>query len=367
MRDHRRMTGRDVQPLAGGDVLRGHRLGCPHAHADALIIRQRDDAADSPMSAPADDRQRRAKTYPPPLREVTRKRLGPFCSIRRSNSDAAEQGPRACPATDRFPARFRVAEDASAGTSAWPCRPPSPARATRSRRSGNSPRQIVRGTWPERIALAIAAEPNWATWRSTTLVNSSNTTRRPGVAESPLGAPARWGRQGPGQVAAKAFPAAEHRVRLDPSRRRAETDAGQQSGDLARRRSPKQSMTARSSGHGSPRRAQTRTLAGRSSICRCRTGRRSGQCPRLSSKPGTRRRSGPRLFGQRHVEQSGHLLHAKRVEHRTFDRTSTRHERHEGASSATSEVHQPAPKAFCAKTLEDGLAGRSSSPHSTIT
>ena len=137
---------------------------------------------------------------------------------------------------------------------------------------------------PARMPLAIAAETTRATLRSTTLVNSSNTT----TDRSTASASSRHRSQcGPGQVAAELLAVAQDAVRLDPTRRRGEADGGEKVGDLLNRplaqsveRRPGRTAIARAD------RGARRTTPGRWCSCRCPRDRRSARFARRAERRG---------------------------------------------------------------------------------
>ena len=73
MGDERRVACGDVDAVALLHVQVGDGLGDRHADADALVVGQRDDAADSPAALVPDQRRpsRRTRRVPLPEREKT--------------------------------------------------------------------------------------------------------------------------------------------------------------------------------------------------------------------------------------------------------------------------------------------------------
>ena len=121
MGDQRRVAGRDVHAMALAHVQFGHRLGHGHADADALVVGQRDDAADAPAVLVADQRDALRRTRRARL-PTSRGSSGRTATGPRSNSDDAQTAATHCGGNERFQARMAgglrrrqppVAEDTS--------------------------------------------------------------------------------------------------------------------------------------------------------------------------------------------------------------------------------------------------------------
>ena len=78
MGDQRRMAAGDVHAMPLVHVQLGHGLGHRHAHAHALIVGQRDDAADPPAVLPADQRHRAQNATGTPSHRARKQRA--YCA-----------------------------------------------------------------------------------------------------------------------------------------------------------------------------------------------------------------------------------------------------------------------------------------------